>query len=432
VSDQSVQLQLVGLHKLIKEALPQGRGKSIITGPSHAARWRHAINNNILPSPYEDQKIIGEGGYPVWNHTVFSEIFRAHKVGEPIFLILPDFRFGNSLAEESRIVSGQFYAQYTHIKSKLICPEVDAKLYRHHVENLKIWRTVFGSDLTVFDWTTLMTASEHYWTDRHIDADGRYENRNYAEWVFSDRAQIGALSWPVNLLKDENTRLRRLSVDRSLHPSGIGFFMLHYMFHGDSFLVALEKAENLWAQWVKTLVEMLAPMLAVTGPVLLTGDSAWFKVALRLLGPEDIVALNTAGLFFAKGASAIGAHQNEQPAKTCQVKLTDSVTVSDYGVGSAVRPLVFQWGCFARTIVSERHINNVHLAVPEIEKIAHAEPDAELGQIWLRERLDCESPDTFVDAGSDLAPTFSGLAMLLLTITDAIRTNVTSRKTNDC
>lgn len=414
-----VSRRLSKLGVLLEESLPQGKGRGIITGPSHAVRWRYAIENGFLPPPFQETHTLGEGGFPVWNRTIFTQLFRSHQVGMPIFLVIPDFRFGNSLSEQPGVVSGQFYSDHTHIKRHLIRPDIDAMLYRHHVENLMIWRTVFGRDLKMFDWSMLMTASEHRWTNRYVDG-GRYDNRSYWEWVHSDRARLGALSWPVRMLETDNARLRRLTVDRALHPSGIGFFMLHHMTQGMSFMQALESAEGLWARWVAELAGLLREDLGQAEPIALHGDSIWFETALRLLGGEDIAVLNEIGLFLPDDSSDTGEPSVRCPEGALHVRVTDSVDICDPGTGSASRPLVLQWGVLARDVISRRHPDNAHLAVPDMERIAASSPRTCTGQPWLSQMLGCTRLEAFVDAGANMAPTFNGMAMLLLSIVDCL------------
>lgn len=415
-----VDMSLKALTSLVEEVLPRKSGSGMIVGPSHAVRWCHAINNGALPRPYDDTRIIGEGGFPVWNRTIFGKIFQRHETGMPIFLILPDFRFGNSLYERRGFAVGQFYNNYTHVKKALIRSEVDAVLYRQHVESLMTWRAVFGRDLSIFDWTQMMTASEHRWTGRYVDAEGNYANHAYAEWTACDSFRLGAKAWPERLLIRENARMRRLIVDRSLHPSAIGFFLLHHILHGDAFVTALEKAEALWMQWLETLVSQLALVLGTLGAVAFSGNSIWFKTALRLLGEEGVALLREAGLFLPRPDADPRGWALDLPRGALHVQITDSIDITDYGVGSAPRPFRVSWAAFARTVVATRHPDNAHLAIPDIERLRTITPDMKLGQIWLAHALNSANPETFVDAGGDQAPSFVGMGAMLLSLVDII------------
>lgn len=415
-----VNMSLKTLTRLVEGELPRSPGGGMIVGPSHAVRWRHAISNGALPKPYDDSRIIGKGGFPVWNRSIFGQVFQRHETGMPIFLILPDFRFGNSLYENRGFALGQFYNHHSHVKKHLIRPEVDAVLYRQHVESLMKWRTVFGRDLSIFDWTLMMTASEHRWTGRYVDADGNYTNHVYAEWTACDRFKLGAKTWPEALLIKENARMRRLTVDGSLHPSAIGFFLLHYMVHGAPFVVALAKAENLWKRWLETLVTLITPALETLGAVAISGDSVWFNTALRLLGDEGVKLLRDVGLFlsFPEGDSC--GQTPDLPPDTLHIQITDIIDISDYGVGSASDPYRVSWAAFARTVVAARHPNNAHLAVPNVEGLRGITPEMKPGQIWLAHALRSKNPETFVDAGGDQAPTFIGMGAIFLSLMDAI------------
>lgn len=415
-----VDTSLTALTSLVEKELPRKPGAGIIVGPSHAVRWRHAITNGALPKPYDDPRIIGEGGFPVWNRSIFGQVFQRHETGMPIFLILPDFRFGNSIYENRSFALGQFYNHHSHVKKHLIRPEVDAVLYRQHVENLMTWRVVFGRDLSIFDWTQMMTASEHRWTGRYVDTDGHYANPLYAEWTAWDRLRLGAKTWPETLLIKENARMRRLIVDRALHPSAIGFFLLHHMVHGDPFVAALEKAEGLWKRWLRTLVVQLTPAFETLGTVAVSGESVWFNTALRLLGDEGVALLRNAGLFLPSPEANPRTWAPDLPPGTLHAQITDTIDISDYGVGSAPRPYRVPWAVFARTVIAARHPNNAHLAVPNIERLRTITPNMQPGQIWLAHALRSGSPETLVDAGGDQAPTFIGMGVTLLLLVEAL------------
>lgn len=353
------------------------------------------LDLDLLPAPFASTSSLGEGGFPVWNRTVFAQMVARHEVGQPIFLIVPDFRFGNSIAS-GPFVSGQFYAGHTHIRKEAIRPRIDAIMYRHQVDCLAIWRSVFGRDLMIFEWTMLMNASTHHAEGRHMDEDG-YVNPAYAAWVQSDRPRLAALSWPPGLLERENDRLRRLIVDRSQHPSAIGFMVQHGMMTGLDFAAALVRAEEIWAAWCAELVRIVA---AQAGPVVaLSGSSIWLTTALRQMPQGVPAALAAAGVILPGQRVPPGAvhlHLSDDPAP-------------EFGDGSAERPRAVAWGAFARTIVARRHPDTAHLAVPDLAALRACDP-----MDWLGRTLDAPRATAFVDAGADLAPTHEGIAHLLL------------------
>lgn len=398
----TIEQDLRHLRDLLTEALPVRAGRGFIVGPSHAARWRHVLDLDLLPAPFAATQSLGEGGFPVWNRTVFTQLFRQHEVGQPIFLIVPDFRFGNSIAARP-FVSGQFYTDHTHIRKEAITPRIDAMMYRHQVDCLAIWRSVFGRDLMIFDWTMLMNASVHHAEGRHME-DGVYQNPSYAAWVQSDRPRLAALSWPAALLERQNDRLRSLVVDRSQHPSALGFLTQHGMMQGEGFAEALARAEAIWARWCAALVA--AVQARKDRPVALHGSSAWMDMAQWQWPAAVLDDLARAGLIL-PGRVA--------PPDAVHVRITDEVAHVDCGDGTAERPHRLLWGAFARTFVARRHPGNAHLAVPDLEGLAARDPLR-----WLEGALKTPRAPGFVDAGADLAPTFEGLAHVALSVMDAV------------
>ncbi|MDB6452711.1 hypothetical protein [Falsirhodobacter sp. 20TX0035] len=396
----TIEQDLESLRDLLTDALPARAVRGFILGPSHAARWRHVLDLDLLPAPFATTLALGEGGFPVWNRTIFAQLLRQHEVGQPIFLIVPDFRFGNSIAA-GPFVSGQFYNDHTHIRKEAITPRIDAMMYRHQVDSLAIWRTVFGRDLMIFDWTMLMNASGHHAEGRYME-DGEYQNPAYASWVQSDRPRLAALSWPPTVLEKQNDRLQRLVVDRSQHPSALGFLTQHGMMRGEAFPEALARAERVWGQWCDALAE--AVRARATRPVVLHGSSVWLDMAQRQWSAAVLVDLAKAGLVLPG---------QPVPADAIHVRITDAVE-HVLGEGTAECPHCVLWGAFARTLVARRHPENAHLAVQDLDALV-----AQDGLRWLDAALKAPRAAGFVDAGADLAPTFAGLAFVALSVLHA-------------
>lgn len=397
----------VNLVNRMAEAMPSIGAEGIMTGPSHVVRWRHAHDRGILPGLFGTTHFIGEGGLPVWHRGSFNSVLQNHRTGMPIFFILPDFRFGNSVRTRQPVDCGRFYAGHSLIRPELITPGNDALMYRHHVENLMAWRSMFGSDLRLFDWTSLMTAVVHLEEGRYIE-DGHYANPHYLQWRDVDCARTAAVPHQIPDLRAQLPRLRRLFIDRSLHPSPVGYLLLHHVAAGNSFANGLKRAEEDFAAWIDALAALIRKSLNGAAPVRVTGTSVWMNWAARLLLPRDLDRLSAAGLELAPGAA---------PRKGDMVVTDETRDVAAQDRDAAL----VRWGAFARAITAARHRANGHLAVEGLDRKAEiARFRGEEGD-WLSRMFAFGRDEALVDAGSDLAPTYMGFAVTLLAIATEVQ-----------
>lgn len=381
------------------QAMPALGPKGIVIGPSHVVRWRHAHRQGILPGPFDSTHFIGEGGLPVWHRGSFDAVLEHHRPGRRVFFILPDFRFGNSVRTQKHVSCGQFYAGHSLIRPEFITPGNDALMYRHHVENLMIWRALFGNDLRIFDWTSLMTAVVHLEAGRYVE-DGQYANPHYLQWRDVDCARTGAVPHRMRSLQPHLPRLRRLFIDRSLHPSPLGYLLLHHIAAGQGFAAALQQAEADFDGWIETLADLIEGTLGGGPPLRVTGASAWMDWAARLLTPAQSKRLATAGIALVPGAA---------PSQG-DVVMTDTVG------GPASDPGSVRWGAFARTVTAARHRSHAHLAVEGLDRHSEVERFRRDAGDWLSRMFAFGRDEALIDIGTDLAPTGMGFATTLLAI----------------
>ncbi|OWU82263.1 hypothetical protein ATO6_22750 [Oceanicola sp. 22II-s10i] len=384
------------------QAMPVAGPEGIVIGPSHVVRWRHAHRHGILPGLFTTTHFVGEGGLPVWHRGSLDAVLQRHRPGLPIFFILPDFRFGNSIRAQAAVSCGRFYAGHSLIRHELITPGNDALMYRHHVENLMTWRAMFGTDLRLFDWTSLATAVVHLEEQRYLE-QGQYANPHYLQWRDVDCARTGAVPHQMQNLQPQLPRLRRLFTDRSLHPSPLGFLLLHHIAAGNSFANGLKRAEDDVSDWIATLADLVEGAIGKAAPVRVTGTSVWMDWVGRVLSQDHLDRLAAAGLRLEPGGKP-GAG--------------DVIVTDEIGVTSGLKraSAVIRWGAFARTVTADRHKANRHLAVEGLEPQAEIERFQRGEGDWLSRMFALRREEALVDAGGDLAPTYMGFGTALLAI----------------
>ena len=199
----------------------------ILVGPSHIPRIRHALEVVLLPRPTTDIIYLGDGGYPIWNKTVYEKCLNEYRPGDKILLIVADFRFGNGILEETdaTLDNNVFIDGHTHVKRELCTPFYDNKMKTHCVRALIAWKKQFGSDLTVFHWTLAMRTVKNRRSKQHIyNSAYRHPVWNINEHFFN--LDVTGLSNVQTCPEPELNIFDSLTIDNDLHPSNLGYLYI--------------------------------------------------------------------------------------------------------------------------------------------------------------------------------------------------------------
>ncbi|WP_406870439.1 hypothetical protein ABEB22_12500 [Thioclava sp. 'Guangxiensis'] len=190
-------------------------GFSVITGPSHSHRLRHAIRTEQVPN--FNCSVAGLGGMPIWNERLgrYRDGF-----GRGIHLV-GDFRFGNKVLETTisrdEISSGKMDS--LGIDKALISEQNDKLLYEAAIQTVKRLIASHPEDQFIF-WDLSIR-------EMLARQQGRYcESGQYQHPTWNLATVLAEFDGSAIDTSDILTHGQGFHVDGSAHPSFLGFMYL--------------------------------------------------------------------------------------------------------------------------------------------------------------------------------------------------------------
>lgn len=230
-------LEIIKLENLNKKI-------SFIIGPSHTARLRWHVRDGVVKIPISFDRIFGYGGIPIWSLQLINTAISKTKDYENIALLVPDFRFGNSININNNKEEPDFIDGHTGIDPKAINADIDAALLIKSKNALRIWNDHFKSRIIYVFWCLFGRQVHDRLAGKHIK-NGKYEHPtfNYNEIVKNfPSTQVVDLSL---LLCKPMHEISRLYIDKSSHPSQVGYaFLNNVLFEKLPVLEAYDQAVN--------------------------------------------------------------------------------------------------------------------------------------------------------------------------------------------
>lgn len=269
-----------------------------IFGPSHAIRWKWHVRDGVVSSRLPAEAFVGLGGAPIWSQALFNAASDAVRFGGNIALLIGDIRFGNGIArDQAEPLAKLFQDGYLGIEPRALTPEIDRRMLRHVTEALGIWQTALADRVRFVFWDLFGRQVFDRLSGQHI------VDRCYAHPVFNyhdiaaDHPEALVLDLSP-LLQLPMHEIRRLFIDRSCHPSQIGYLLLENALCND---LKVSDAYAVAVSEVETQLQDLARSLAntATRPVLLTGRSVWLDTLSAYMGKDGAAKLAAAGLVIA-------------------------------------------------------------------------------------------------------------------------------------
>ncbi len=381
----------------------------VVLGPSHVVRWEHAVSKGALQSPFLHTTFVGGGGLPIWSAHLLARAKILAPSADKLLLVVPDFRFGNSIAGVSPPPEALFSDGHRNVSREYLNPSVDRLLFERCVKALDQWREMFGSKLEIVHWTALTRRNEDVLLGKYLN-DGSYR---HPIWDFS-RLQSDDLT---ALSKAPPQILRTLYIDDNLHPSALGFRYL-------ALRVLTKRPADALRESIAWMDEQVSSWVQPgdATPLLVTGDSVWVKSVLRQLFGRPLQTLKTMGIHVhsmnfdgiveyvaAHNIGKVlfvtdhGAHREDfSPGRFQDIQARIS------RVNSGPEVTIFPWAAVTREIVSRRHMDLSYLKAPASSRLVE----------WLSRcnaAVYAESPqyDNIVDLGVELLPTLKGIELLL-------------------
>ncbi len=298
------------------------RMPSLIIGPSHAIRWKWHRRDEVVPGPLPSDRILGQGGAPIWSRRLFDESSALLADDEQLVIMVPDFRFGNGISLDTKASAGPLLQDgFLAITPTAMTIAHDRVMLERSIAALHIWHERFGSKARYVFWCLFGRQVHDRMAGKHI------ENRQYHHPAFNYYEVTTSLPELdivdlAPLLSKPIHDIRRLFIDSSSHPSQVGYLLLNgILFDGLDALTAYERAVATTEGDLVRLAEKIRA--TVEKPILLTGRSVWLDVLMTTLGATGTAKLAESGLILAPlnrspGQPPISEILRTHPLASCQ------------------------------------------------------------------------------------------------------------------
>ncbi|GAC1035838.1 hypothetical protein thsps117_05950 [Pseudomonas sp. No.117] len=389
--------------------------KSIIVGPSHVVRWQHAVNSG-LDYPFDSTVFIGLGGAPVWNKNVFDRLMKEYIPGDQVILILGDFRFGNRVLVQDKDLDGSFYPDILNIEKPLISDHNDLKLVNHSIENIKKWKVIFGESLVIIPWSLMLRQAEDRFHGRYLEENAySYPLYDVRELVLEI---IPSAESDMDIFSGDLKNLRRLYIDKDLHPSSIGFEFIKNLVLKNNWVTAADKAfKDFESNLDIFLKEKLESKKGRN--ILICGDSIALEILIRILGEDNLKKLCDHGVRIEhKSFSNINLMLKEGDINDIlfvtkrNLFSTDGYALLNFRENFEVlkdKVRILPWELMAGYVISKRHAALAKYD-PGIVNIENWIASVSLSPVLTKE---FDSMDRYFDIGELLMPTVQGLFFII-------------------
>jgi hypothetical protein len=259
---------------------------ALVVGPSHVVRIREMVESGALSKLFSPSNLIGIGGVPVWSKQLFELASAPQHSEKPIFMIVSDFRFGNTAFDRGGLPDELFADGFVGVSLGAITDRNDAILRDRCVKALQVWQDKFGDRIKFVFWDLLGRQVQDRLGGRHI-SNRQY---NHPHWNLTE---VQALMQPERiidlavLLGQPMDRVLRLVIDASNHPSQAGYVFIENIIARN--LPVLDSFRN-GILMVESHLENAARDLRsrYNHAVVLTGTSVWIDTLMRYLGPAGV------------------------------------------------------------------------------------------------------------------------------------------------
>ena len=258
-----------------------------VFGPSHCVRLAHASRTKQIEVP-PNYKIDGLGGRPIWDTELNNKISTILQADQNaiIYIIVPDFRFGNTIINDNFNKSKKHYLTV----DKLLIGEKNDKLMLDYcIQHLSQICKIGKERIKLIFWDLkvreLINASK-----KKYFSCGKYSHPtwNYIDLInqFRDNA--------INIDALNENNFHNLVIDSSLHPSHFGFNIILEIIENDHLEQNyFHEIERSYIYHQKKLIENTK-----LKDIIITGDSRFTRTLQRYISekiiylPENILCLS--------------------------------------------------------------------------------------------------------------------------------------------
>ena len=396
----------------------------ILVGPSHIPRLRHAIEVVGLPRPAEEISYFGDGGFPIWNKSIFQECRKVHRPGDRILLIVSDFRFGNSILtkKSSNTLNEIFIDGYTHVSKDLCTPKIDEKMKERCIQALQIWKHQFGDDLIIFHWTLAMRTLKNRLIKNHTNTDGIYRHPIWN--IDKDNLQDNVKGLSELQTSTDLQACESLTIDNDLHPSTLGYFYINAIAVTADHYRSLRIAKSIYMAGLNSLVSSLKTQNSQK--TLITGSSNFLKNLIRAIPLSCQKILEAEGISLENTSSPNRVSEDKSYNRIIhisQTKVTNQTTIEEatenilaaYPDNIKTNVSILFWDSLATQVMQwrARKLRNKPTGMIETK---HSERIFNL--FWNRNDFEFSyrEIDRLVEYGAGGVPTIYGIFMVLASL----------------
>lgn len=190
--------------------------KIYMVGPSHITRWLDDINHNRIAA-LPNVTMWGEAGLAIFSQRMHNNILSRLNAGFEIWLLVPDFRFGNSMFNKYKDftdLGADRSNEFSAIDRKLITPDRDQLMYGHALKILDELVATCQGQIKMMFWCLAVRERQNINKSKYLDEQGCY---NHPLWNYRDMQARYANAfidiWPMTDFLDSYT------IDSQGHPS---------------------------------------------------------------------------------------------------------------------------------------------------------------------------------------------------------------------
>jgi hypothetical protein len=390
--------------------------KLFFVGPSHIPRIRHAIENVGIPRPAKEIIYLGDGGYPVWNKSIFERCCADFQPGDTILLIVADFRFGNSvlMSQDALTAENVFLDGYTHVKRELCTLDSDLKMKQRCLDALLIWKKRFGEGLVIFHWTLAMRTAKNRLAHIHTDKEGKY---THPTWNINEDAMLGDVNYLDNIQTSSELDIcNAMMIDNDLHPSSLGYLYINGTARYRDHNLAIASARSIYMAGLNALTSRLTKLS--TKRTVICGDSSAIVKLKKAIPLGTLKALSELGVDFRLDIQDLSLVQQVIPFDQLiyfSNRKLDSSRDEDFTLlrtNSLIpKTIIFFWDAFAALIMQWRARNQRGLPTGMRERLL----TQEILRFFIPNQASfefCEF-DRIIEHGAGGAPTAWALFLLI-------------------
>lgn len=222
--------------------------KYLVAGPSHTARWWQRIQWKQFPKPHSMVHLYFEPGGAIFSKKMYQYIKNHIESVDIVYLLVPDFRFGNGILKKYETIPNLFMDGFTHPSKELISQKNDEIMFQYALKVLDQYIVEFDEKIRFVFWCLNYREAENKKKNKYLNAEGIYSHPVWNSELLYKRYSQNMID--ISFLQ---SRIEEFTLDEQGHPSLKGYAFLHYLFKSTSSQEALSVIDSRYNDIVSLL-----------------------------------------------------------------------------------------------------------------------------------------------------------------------------------